>query len=97
MRRKGEGSCPRAVFVLRGGLVRKKVVPVELSEHELVLLANAINEAMEAVDEREFQTRLGARREEADELHRKLSSILASLDGPDNDGTSDQLANRRRL
>ena len=57
----------------------KKMVPVQLSEHELVLLANALNEAREAVDDLEFETRLGARPREADELRLKLRNILATL------------------
>lgn len=61
----------------RGGRAAEKPVAVELSEHELVLLMNAINEALNAVDEWEFETRLGARPAEAKELHRKLRSLLA--------------------
>jgi len=58
----------------------KKRVRVQLSEQELVLLTNALNEAREAVDDWEFETRLGARPREADELRLKLRGILATLD-----------------
>lgn len=39
---------------------------------ELVLLANSINEAMEAVDDWEFSTRLGAEISDARRLHNEL-------------------------
>jgi len=61
----------------------KKTVSVQLSTNELALLANAVNEAREAVDEWEFKTRLGARPAEADELRQKLRSILDTLESSD--------------
>ncbi len=61
----------------------EKKVSVELSVHQLVLLANAINEALSAIEEWEFHARLGAFRPEAEELGRKLSGIIDSLGGPD--------------
>ena len=57
----------------------EQMVSVQLSEHELVLLANALNEAREAVDDWEFHTRLGANAKEADDLRLKLENILAAL------------------
>ena len=55
------------------------IVSVQPSEHELVLLKNALNEAREAVDDWEFATRLGASAKEFDDLRLKLSNILATL------------------
>ena len=55
------------------------IVSVQQSEHELVLLKNALNEAREAVDDWEFATRLGASAKEADDLRLKLSNVLATL------------------
>ncbi len=57
----------------------ERIVSVQLSELELGLLANALNEAREAVDDWEFATRLGASAKEADELRLKLSNALATL------------------
>jgi len=59
-----------------------KVISVQLSENELVLLANALNEAREAIDELEFATRLGVSAKEADDLRRKLHTILAAFKRP---------------
>ena len=55
------------------------IASVQLSEHELGLLTNALNAAREAVDDWEFATRLGASANEADDLRLKLSNILATL------------------
>jgi len=55
------------------------MVPVQLSEQEIVLLANALNEAREAVSDSEFGTRLGASSKEADDLRLKLRNILAQF------------------
>ena len=56
-----------------------RVISVQLSENELGLLANALNEGREAVDDLEFATRLGASPKEANDLRLKMSSILAGL------------------
>ena len=45
-----------------------------------MLLANAINEACEAVDDWEFHARLGASRIEARALQRRLKDIIANMD-----------------
>ncbi len=61
------------------------MVAVELSEAELELLKNALNEVRngpEAIEEWEFQTRLGAYRKEADELLTRLKEILRTLRPP---------------
>jgi hypothetical protein len=51
---------------------------VELSDTELVILNNALNEVCNGVDfgDDEFRTRLGASRKEARALMVKLSSLL---------------------
>lgn len=54
-------------------------VPMTLDRQELVLLVNALNEAREAVEDWEFQTRLGGTVEEAQRLQDKLR--LALRDG----------------
>lgn len=51
---------------------------VRLTKQELVILANAINESRQAVEDWEFSSRLGAERVEADKLHVKLRQIMAS-------------------
>ena len=53
-------------------------VLVAVGVPELVLLANAINETLEAVDEDEFHARVGATRDEAEALHGKIAAILSS-------------------
>lgn len=52
---------------------------VRVSKRELMILANAINEAREAVEEWEFSTRLGAEPAEAEELRGKLKTLLTQL------------------
>lgn len=49
---------------------------IRLSESEIMLLANALNEARELIDDWEFPTRLGASLQEAETLRSKLASIL---------------------
>lgn len=52
---------------------------VELSRDELVLLANAINESREAIEEWEFSTRMGAEVVEANQLMEELTRLLSSM------------------
>ena len=52
------------------------VAVVRLSGREIVLLANALNEAREAVEEWEFATRLGGTPAEAEALRRELRALL---------------------
>jgi hypothetical protein len=54
-------------------------VMVQLSKKELIILANAINEAQEAVEEWEFLTRIGASPTEAEDLRRRLKALLSSM------------------
>lgn len=52
---------------------------IELSRDELTLLANAINESLEIIDDREYSTRTGYDKNTAKQLHRKLSSVLENM------------------
>jgi hypothetical protein len=49
---------------------------LRLTHSELVLLSNAINETCEALDDCEFETRVGATREQARQLQIEIGSIL---------------------
>lgn len=54
---------------------------VDLSRKELVILSNALNEVLhgpEAIDSWEFQTRMGAGREDARGLLSRLSDEIRS-------------------
>ncbi len=57
----------------------EKTVTLQLSTHELELLASALNEALEAVEEWEFETRLGASRAEAREFQKRLRDMVANI------------------
>ena len=52
------------------------VVEVELSNADLRLLQNALNEILHGIDLPEFETRTGASRDEASSLLRRLQSRL---------------------
>ena len=52
---------------------------VFLTEGQLTILANALNEALEAVEAREFSTRVGVEPEVADTLRRQIGAALATL------------------
>jgi hypothetical protein len=56
-------------------ITRERII-VSFSAEELIFLSNAINEAVEAVEEWEFQTRTGETRTRAVEIHAELCSIL---------------------
>lgn len=56
---------------------------VAINRNELALLAGSINEALEAVDEWEFDTRLGASPEEARALYDRIGDILRSAFRPE--------------
>jgi hypothetical protein len=51
-------------------------VVVALSKEELLILNNALNEVCNALDIREFQTRMGANREEVLALLRQVNRLL---------------------
>jgi hypothetical protein len=60
---------------------KREGVVVFLTEGELAILANAINEALESVEAWEFSTRVGVEPDVADKLRRQLGDALASLSG----------------
>ena len=50
-------------------------IVVSLTEHDLVILANSINETQEAVEDWEFATRVGASPEDAEALRQQINAI----------------------
>lgn len=50
---------------------------IELDRDELVVLNNALNEACDAIDDREFSTRLGISREAAESLLDQINQALS--------------------
>jgi hypothetical protein len=56
-------------------------VVLTLSREQLLLLAGSVNEAIEAVEDWEFPTRLGAEKEEARRLRADLNEVIRRL-GP---------------
>ena len=56
--------------------ITKDRITVAFSPEELVFLSNAINEALEAVEEWEFQTRTGETRKRAMEIRAQLGEFL---------------------
>ena len=56
--------------------ITKEKITVAFSPEELAFLCNAINEAVEAVEEWEFQTRTGETRKRAMEIHAQLGELL---------------------
>jgi hypothetical protein len=59
--------------------MERETVTVRLTKKELTILANAINESREAIEDWEFSTRMGAEPAEAEQLRRKLTMLLGSL------------------
>lgn len=51
-------------------------VVLALTRKELGLLANALNEASEEIEEWEFETRLGSTPDEAEELRTAIVAVL---------------------
>jgi hypothetical protein len=56
--------------------ITKDKITVAFSPTELAFLSNAINEALEAVEEWEFQTRTGETRKRAKEIQAELGVLL---------------------
>ncbi len=56
--------------------IAKDKITVAFSPEELAFLSNAINEALEAVEEWEFQTRTGETRKRALEIRTHLGELL---------------------
>jgi hypothetical protein len=57
----------------------KSSASVSFTEAELVLLNNALNEVLNSLDVPKFDTRLGASRQEAEELLHQISSLLSKI------------------
>jgi hypothetical protein len=67
---------------MRGELVqhdRSDQIVLHLSRAELLLLAGSVNEAIEAVEDWEFSTRLGADKADARVLSVELGDLIACL------------------
>jgi hypothetical protein len=58
---------------------RSDDIVLHLTRAELLLLAGSVNEAIAAVDDWEFSTRLGATLEEARALRQELGNLIARL------------------
>ena len=56
--------------------ITRNEITVTISVDELVFLCNAINEALEAVEDWEFQTRTGNSRKRATEILGQLRKVL---------------------
>jgi hypothetical protein len=56
-------------------------VTLTLSREQLLLLAGSVNEAIEAVEDWEFSTRLGAEKDDARRLRAELGDLISRL-GP---------------
>jgi hypothetical protein len=67
---------------MRGELVQvdqSSQIVLHVSRAELLLLAGSVNEAIEAVEDWEFSTRLGADKADARALGAGLGALIASL------------------
>jgi hypothetical protein len=67
---------------MRGELVqhdRSDQIVLHLTRAELLLLAGSVNEAIEAVEDWEFSTRLGADKGDARALSVELGDLIACL------------------
>jgi len=58
---------------------RSDEIVLYVTRAELLLLAGSVNEAIAAVDDWEFSTRLGATLEEARALRQELGNLIARL------------------
>ena len=56
--------------------------PVNLSEKELVILNNALNEVLNGIEVFEFSTRLGCEPDEALTLMNRIGAVLERLTEP---------------
>lgn len=54
-------------------------IVLSLSRGEMLLLAGSVNEAIEAVEDWEFSTRLGAAKEDARALRAELGRVISEL------------------
>lgn len=62
-----------------------EVVVLSLTRDQLLLLAGAVNETIEAVDDWEFTTRLGAEKDAARALRTELRNAIAMLPPSEHD------------
>ncbi len=51
-------------------------IPLTLTNREAIILVNAINESLEALEDWEYSSRVGASRAEAERLRAKISKLL---------------------
>lgn len=56
--------------------VEKETTTIRLSKEELVILNNALNEVCNGLDLNEFSTRMGAERENVDELLSEIGKVI---------------------
>ena len=54
--------------------VERGCATVQLSESDLIIIVNAINETQEAIEEWEFSTRVGANISDAETLRKKIKT-----------------------
>ncbi|MDQ7814928.1 MAG: hypothetical protein RDU25_03960 [Patescibacteria group bacterium] len=54
---------------------------MQFTFEELVIINNAINESLEAIDKQEYQTRLGGSPEDALKLMKKVQDLLDQTKG----------------
>jgi len=54
-------------------------VTIRISKSELVILSNALNETREAIEDWEFETRVGASTVEAEGLRAELNAVLSQM------------------
>jgi len=59
--------------------IAKDKISVSFSPEELAFLSSAINEALEAVEDWEFQSRTGETRKRAMEIHADIQKMLDEL------------------
>ena len=62
--------------------ITKNKITITFSPDELAFLSNAINEAVEAVEEWEFQTRTGETRKRAMEIYGQFEMLLDEAKRP---------------
>lgn len=63
--------------------VAENELVIATTRDELAVLAGAINEALEAVEEWEFDTRVGATPDQARELRDRLNAVLKASFRPE--------------
>ena len=60
--------------------VKKETTTISLSKEELVILNNALNEVCNGLDLNEFSTRMGAERENVDELLSEIGKVIDAME-----------------